>query len=126
MKKKVLLVDDETDFLDIMGQKIRSWGYEVVFASNGKEAIDGVKSEKPDIIVLDYMMPEMDGVSALKEIRKIDSKIPAIIFTAYPDEKIIKEAEKLGVTAFIPKLSTYSAPQENLKAMLDMAFKEKG
>lgn len=124
MAKKILLIDDELDFLEIMGHRIRSWGYEVMPVSSGKEAIDNLKSEKPDVIILDYKMPDMDGVVVLKQIRKVNKKIPVVMLTAYPDEECKKITEKLGVSVFIPKLSAYSDVQVTLKTVLDMIEKK--
>ncbi|MDD5496115.1 MAG: response regulator [Candidatus Omnitrophica bacterium] len=124
MKKKIMLVDDELDFLEVMGGRIRSWGYEVIPVSSGEEAIEKVKGNGIDIIILDYMMPVMDGIGTLREIRRIDKTIPVIVFTAYPVEDTMKEAEKLGVSAFIPKLSSYSDTQAALKSALEMIDKK--
>lgn len=121
---KILLVDDEPDFLETMASIIKEWDYDVIDVSSGKEAIDAVMGKNPDIVVLDYMMPEMDGVSVLKEIRKIDGKLPVIMFTAHPDIKVIKGTEKLGVSAFIPKLSTFSNVLSSLKATIEMIRKK--
>ena len=121
-KLHVLLVDDEADFLDIMGTIIKGWGYELFKAKSGSEALELVKTRKPDIVILDYMMPQMDGITTLKAMRKIDSEVPVIMFTAYPD-KIIKAAEKLGISALIPKLSTYSDVSASLKSTIDMIIK---
>lgn len=123
MAKKVLLVDDEADFLEVMGERIRSWGYDCICASNGKEAVDAVADKKPDMIILDYIMPSMDGVATLREIRKIDKGLPAVMLTAHPDIKVIKGADKLGVGAFIPKMSPYQSMQGALKAAINMALK---
>ncbi|MFH0772276.1 MAG: response regulator [Candidatus Omnitrophota bacterium] len=120
---KILLVDDEMDFLETMGAIIEGWGYGLITAANGKEAIDAVMAKKADIVVLDYMMPEMDGIAVLKEIRKIDKELSVIMFTAHPDIKAIKGTEKLGVSAFIPKLSVYSDTKSALKAALYMVEK---
>ncbi len=122
-KMKVLLIDDETDFLDIMGQRIESWGYEVIPASNAKEAIDAFKSKNPDAIVLDYLMPDVNGIELLKKLRGIDKNVPVIMFTAKPKSEAIDEGVKLNISAFIPKLSTYTDTQKNLKTPLEMIFK---
>jgi len=118
-KKKILLVDDEADFSEIIGARIEEWGYTLTKALDGAGALEALKSDKPDIIILDYMMPNMDGIATLKEIRKIDKDIPVIMFTAYP-EKPIKSIAGLGISAFIPKLSTYSDVQASLKTAIDM------
>jgi DNA-binding NtrC family response regulator len=120
---KVLLVDDEESVLEIIGMKIRTWGYDLVTASNGKKALVLIKTKRPDIVVLDYMMPGLDGIDTLKEIRKFDKKMPAVIFTAYPDQRSIAGTQKLGVSAYVPKLSVYSNATDTLKAVLEMTEK---
>jgi two-component system, OmpR family, alkaline phosphatase synthesis response regulator PhoP len=74
MKKKditILLVDDEQDILEIVGYNLSQEGYKIVTASNGKEAIVAAKKELPQLIIMDVMMPEMDGIEACENIRKI-------------------------------------------------------
>jgi two-component system alkaline phosphatase synthesis response regulator PhoP len=70
-KEKILLVDDEQDILDFLSYNLKKEGYTIITASNGKEAINVAKKEKPDLIIMDLMMPEMDGMEACHEIRKI-------------------------------------------------------
>lgn len=124
-KKKILIVDDEIDFLEIMGQRIESWGYEAIPASNGKEAMDAFMCKKPDVIILDYLMPDINGIQLMTKIRAIDIKIPIIMFTIKPEPKTIEDARKLNIFAFIPKLSPYGDTQASLKAALGMAFKKR-
>lgn len=71
MKQKILLVDDDPDILEFLSYNIIQEGYEIQTAENGIEAIEKLKSFEPDLIILDVMMPEMDGVEACQEIRKI-------------------------------------------------------
>ena len=123
-KKKVLLVDDEEGFRKLIGTRIRNWGYDLIETANGKEAIEAVMNKGIEIVILDYKMPEMDGVEALEQIREINKKIPVIMFTAYPDEKSIKGTEKLGVSFYVPKLSVYSDAYANLKLAIDMIEKK--
>src|ERR1017187_7151246 len=69
---KILLVDDEPDILEFLGYNIKREGYVVFTANNGKEAISIAKLEKPQLIILDVMMPDMDGIETCREIRAID------------------------------------------------------
>jgi two-component system alkaline phosphatase synthesis response regulator PhoP len=82
MKKKdikILLVDDEQDILEIVGYNLSQEGYKIVTASNGKEAVAVAKKERPHLIIMDVMMPEMDGMEACENIRKIPELSNVII-----------------------------------------------
>ncbi len=82
MKKKdikILLVDDEQDILEIVGYNLAQEGYQIVTASNGKEAIVKAKKELPHLIIMDVMMPEMDGMEACENIRRIPELSQVII-----------------------------------------------
>ena len=82
MKKrdiKILLVDDEADILEIVGYNLSSEGYQVITASNGVEAIEKAKKYKPQLIILDVMMPEMDGIEACEKLRGIPDLSNTII-----------------------------------------------
>ena len=123
-KKKVLLVDDEVDIIKVIGARIRSWDYELIEAKNGKEALELIQAKQPDLVVLDYMLPDMDGVAVLKSIRKINKEIPVIMFTAHPNSMSMHETEKLGISAYVAKLSVYLDTQSLLRVAIDMAFKK--
>lgn len=82
MKKKdikILLVDDEPDILEIVGYNLLQEGYQIVTAANGREAVAKAKSELPQLIIMDVMMPEMDGMEACESIRKIPELSNVII-----------------------------------------------
>jgi len=82
MKKsdiKILLVDDEPDILEIVGYNLSSEGYKVITAKNGAEGVKKAKKEKPQLIILDVMMPEMDGIEACERIRKVPDLKDTII-----------------------------------------------
>lgn len=77
--RKILLVDDEPDILEIVGYNLSEEGYQIFTASNGKEAVAIAKKEIPDLIIMDVMMPEMDGMEACENIRKIPELSHTII-----------------------------------------------
>jgi two-component system alkaline phosphatase synthesis response regulator PhoP len=82
MKKKdikILLVDDELDILEIIGYNLSQEGYQIITASNGREAVAKAKKELPHLIIMDVMMPEMDGMEACENIRKIPELSNVII-----------------------------------------------
>lgn len=76
---KILLVDDEPDILEIVGYNLSAEGYQVITADNGVKAVKKAKKEKPHLIILDVMMPEMDGIEACEAIRKIPELSSTII-----------------------------------------------
>jgi len=80
-KFRVLVVDDEQRILNFLSSKLRASGYEVLTAGNGAEALEQVQAQEPDLVVLDVMMPKMDGFESLKELRAF-SPVPVIILSA--------------------------------------------
>ncbi|MCL3779917.1 response regulator transcription factor [Prolixibacteraceae bacterium JC049] len=78
-RNKILLVDDEVDILEFISYNLEREGYKVYTAQNGKEAIKVAEKKQPDLIILDVMMPEMDGIAACEEMRKIPSLQSTII-----------------------------------------------
>ena len=71
-KKKVLIVDDDQDLLKMLKLRIEKEGYEFIGAQDGKEMLELVRTKRPDVVLLDVMLPEMDGYSALRELRRED------------------------------------------------------
>jgi len=84
---RLLIVEDEQHQRELYAMELQDEGYEVDQASNGKEAVDMVKSSRYDLVVMDIRMPEMDGIEALGKILSRDKKIPIVIYTAYSDYK---------------------------------------
>ena len=84
MARKILIVDDDPDLVEAVTMILRSKRFEVVAAYNGKEGIEKVKTERPDLVVLDVMMPEKDGYSVCKELKSDPqwSHIPILLLTA--------------------------------------------
>lgn len=84
---RLLVVEDEQHQRELYAMELQDEGYEVDQAGNGREAVDLVKKNKYDLVVLDIRMPEMDGIEALGKILSRDKKIPIIIYTAYSNYK---------------------------------------
>jgi len=103
MHAKVLLVDDEKDFLDIMAERMEAQGMDVSTANSAEDALEMVQKESYDAIVMDLMMPEMDGFKALKLFKETKPEVQVILLTAnVPEEKRV-EAIKLGAMDVIEK-----------------------
>jgi len=124
-KKKILIVDDEIDFLGIMRARLEANDYDVITAQNGKEAIRKVKKEKPDAVLLDVLMPEMDGLDVLKKIRKTNKSLPVFIITAFSNEERFKLANKFSASGFIVKTDDLQAEVNNITAALNLSGKYK-
>ncbi|MDD5474627.1 MAG: response regulator [Candidatus Methanoperedens sp.] len=80
--KKVLIVDDEPDTLELVKLVLESGGFETMLAANGMEALAQIDRIKPDLVLLDIMMPDMDGWDVFRKIKEKDTKIPVAILTA--------------------------------------------
>ncbi len=97
---KVLIVDDEPRILKFLALKLQSSGFQVATAGNGTEAIETTRRDCPDIVVMDIIMPGLDGVEALRQIRKISSA-PVILFSARDHDA--EEIKALGADDYIRK-----------------------
>ena len=99
-KKRVLVVDDEPGIGNILRIKLRFHGYEVITTTSGAEAIELIRTQKPDIVLLDILMPDVTGMDVLDRVRAF-SQVPIIVFTAKPD--IAQFALKNGANDSIAK-----------------------
>ena len=99
---QILIVDDEMQIHELVKKYAQFEGYEVSEACNGLEAISKVNEKKPDIIIMDVMMPELDGYSAVKEIRK-NNKIPIIMLSARGEEYDKLYGFDLGIDDYVTK-----------------------
>ena len=103
MSAKVLIVDDEKDFLEIMAERMEARGMDVSTATSAEDALAMVRSEPYDVVIMDFMMPEMDGFKALKLFKETKPEVQIIFLTAnVPEEKCI-EAIELGAMDIIEK-----------------------
>ncbi len=100
---RILIVDD-AEFLRVRITKmLQGDGFEVFEADNGLKAVASYKELKPDVVLMDVTMPEMDGLAALKEIRGFDPKAQVVMLTALGQESVVLEAVKSGARDFIVK-----------------------
>jgi DNA-binding response OmpR family regulator len=121
MDKKILIVDDEIDLVKGLAIILESKGYEAVLAYDGEEGIKKVKEESPDLIILDIMMPKMDGYTFVKKIKanKSTKKMPIIILTAKDKMKDLFEIE--GIKDYVVK----PFKNEDLLGRIEKLLKEK-
>lgn len=104
-KTKVLIVDDEQDLVETLKFRLEAKGYEVISAFDGQEGLDKAHKEKPDVIILDLMLPKMDGYKICR-LLKFDAnykKIPIVMFTARAQEEDKEMGYKMGANAYITK-----------------------
>lgn len=88
MAQKILVVDDEPDILELLAFNLKAEGFDVITATTGPEALDRARAALPDLIVLDLMLPELDGISVCEILRRLPSTamIPIIMVTAWKSE----------------------------------------
>ena len=103
MGLRVLLVDDEEDIIEVIQDRLEAYGFTVVTARTGLEALKTLSMERFDGIFLDVKMPEMGGIEALEEIRKKDQKIPIIIITSSSTRESAVTALAKGANDFVLK-----------------------
>jgi DNA-binding response OmpR family regulator len=99
---RVLVVDDEERILNFLSTKLKVSGYEVVIAPNGVKGLEQVQAQEPDLVVLDLLMPKMDGLEMLKQLRTF-SPVPVIILTAKGGDNDRIKGLKLGADDYLPK-----------------------
>ena len=85
--KKILLIDDEENIQIVYREEFEDAGYHVISASNGEEGLTRFRDDKPDIVILDILMQGMNGVEVLRKMKMLDSTIPVILSSAYPQFK---------------------------------------
>ena len=98
-----LVVDDDQSTAGVIARAVESWGWKSVVAASGQAALEEAKCLEFDLILLDLVMPGMNGVDTFREIRKIDSRVQVVIVTAYPDSDLMSEALEVGPFAVIKK-----------------------
>ncbi len=101
--KKILVCDDNVEFLRTIGDMLKIRGYEPIIAKTGGQALDKVKNLSPDLVLLDYRLPDQDGIEVLRQLKGLDHDLPIIIMTGYGHEKLAAEVIKLGAMDYLAK-----------------------
>lgn len=104
-KRRILIVDDEEDLREMLKFRLQALGYDVSEAADGQEGLDKARSENPDLVILDLMLPKIDGFKVCRML-KFDKKykdIPIIMFTARAQKKDIDIGKETGADAYITK-----------------------
>ena len=119
MKKRILVVDDAAVIRLMLTKILESDDYEVVGdASNGTEAVEKYKELKPDLVTMDITMPDMDGIQAVKEIKKIDPNAKIVMCSAMGQKMMVLEAIEAGAVNFIVKPFDEPKVKEVIKKVL--------
>jgi two-component system, response regulator RegA len=103
MSTKVLLVDDEPDFLEVMAERIGARGMDVATATSAEKALERIAKEHFDVVVMDFVMPGMDGIETLRRLKEDRPELQIILLTGYATLEKCIEAMKLGAMDFMEK-----------------------
>lgn len=99
----ILVVDDNADMLDLLVHFFQTKGHRVVTAIDAEEGLKKVRAERPDLVLMDVMMPRIHGVEALRQVKAIDPSIKVIMITAVDDQDIAEEALASGASDYVTK-----------------------
>jgi Response regulators consisting of a CheY-like receiver domain and a winged-helix DNA-binding domain len=120
-KEKILLVDDELDFVEVARLRLENSGYEVIVAYDGVEGLEKAKIDKPDLIILDIMMPKMNGFDVCRKL-KIDKNfknIPIIMLTAKYQPNDIRFGTAMGADEYLTKPFEPQILLDKIRELLD-------
>ena len=125
-RKAILVVDDELEFLKMIRLRLEANNYQVVTASTGQDALDKIKQYKVDAVLLDILLPDINGIDILKEIRKTRKDLPVFIITAFSSEDRFALANKFNASGFIVKTDDLQKEVDNITSVIRLADKFKG
>jgi CheY-like chemotaxis protein len=121
--KRILVVEDEEGLRLLYEEELKAEGYEVLTARNGREAIQQLEQGKPDLIVLDIVMPVMDGMEALGRIVGKERKIPIILNTSYPGYR--EDFMSWAADAYVTKSADLTELKEKIRDLLEKKGKNR-
>jgi CheY-like chemotaxis protein len=124
---RILVIDDEPGILDVLYTVFHHKGHDVLLAERGGKGLELFQQERPDVTILDFMMPDMKGLDVLREIRTLDPQAPVIILTGFATPGRQQQARELGVTEFLQKglaLHTLGAAVDRVLAQSGIVIEE--
>ena len=117
--KKVLLIEDSELFYNLFRRVLDD--YEIVWAPDGKSGMEYFVVHNPDLVVVDLILPDLNGIDVIKKIREINSTTPVVVLSGIEKREVIKDIMKVGATAYVPK----SVGIRTLKEKLEMYLQDK-
>lgn len=123
-KPKLLLVDDETDFRKATSDTLQRRGFDVTEAADGETAIELIRHERPDVVLLDLKMPGLSGIETLQQIREIEPNLPVIILTGHGDFETAMAGIKLEIIDFIQKPVDIDLLGSRIRTLLERGEEE--
>jgi len=115
---KILIIDDEPNIRDLLVALLSRKGYQVVLSENGAEGLNRFLRERPDVVVLDLTMPEIDGLTVLREIRSLHPNQPVLILTGTGTPYDEQQVRALGVTEYVDKECSLEVFDDALERLL--------
>ena len=123
--EKLLVVDDEKDFVDMLAERLEAKGFDVIESFDGKEGLEKARSEEPDLIILDIIMPEMSGYDVCRKL-KLDDKLkktPIVMLTAKFEPNDINFGKEMGADAYLTKPLELDLLLQKINALLRLKKK---
>lgn len=118
-RAKILVVDDEQDICTFLSKLLNDEGYEITTVKNGYQVIEEVRKGSFDLILLDVIMPSMNGLDTYREIKKIDPQIPVIMMSGYPVKGLVDQALSEGAKTCLNKPFTIDKVITTVKEILE-------
>lgn len=118
---KVLLVDDEQEFIETLSERLKMRDLDTKLALDGEQALEAVRDDEPDVMLLDLKMPGMDGMEVLRKVKKAFPGVQVVMLTGHGTDKDEEQARRLGAYAYLQK----PVDLEHLVVTLRDAFKNK-
>ena len=115
----VLVIDDEEGIRNLLDTLLSRKGYEVVLASNGQRGLELFRRKRPDVVVLDLKMPQMDGLTVLQQVRQLNPTQPVVILTGAGTAETEQQLRALGVTEYVEKEFSLHRLGDALKRLLN-------